>query len=397
VLLPTFLLILAIGIVTGVLNPRAADLSSDSPFSLLALVANLAGLQTIFVPQFGGNYPLWSLANETWYYVLFPLLVLVFRGRTTAARAAAVLAIAAIVRLVPGAILLYFSIWLLGAGFSRIRIEAGPVWRWIVLLLLAGSAVLIRLKGKPDITPEGYPQYLLFSLVFVLSLSSMQFQRRRVARLDWLDRPTGQVIRRYERARPGELVHVDVKKLGAIRPGGGWWATGRGSWQDRRARRETDQGRRVGYDYVHCAIDDHTRLAYAEIHPDETGQTCAGFLTRAAAWFAAHGISRIERVMTDNAFAYRRSRAWRQALDQIGAQPRFTRAYRPQTNGKAERFNRTLLEEWGYARPFNSSAERTAALPQFLHTYNHHRAHTALSGNPPISRLPVNDLTGHYS
>jgi len=221
--------------------------------------------------------------------------------------------------------------------------------------------------------------------------------RHRVARLAWLDRPTGQVIRRYERARPGELVHVDVKKLGAIRPGGGWRVHGKASEQNLATHRELDAGRRVGYDYVHCAIDDHTRLAYAEIHPDEKGDTCAGFLRRAAAWFGAHGIARIERVMTDNAFAYRRSTAWRQALADLDIDPRFTRPYRPQTNGKAERFNRTLLEEWGYAQPFDSSADRTAALPKFLHTYNHHRTHTALGGNPPISRLPVNDLPGHYS
>jgi transposase InsO family protein len=148
---------------------------------------------------------------------------------------------------------------------------------------------------------------------------------------------------------------------------------------------------------VHAAIDDHTRLAYAEIHPDEKAQTCAGFLRRAAAWFAAHGIDRIERVMTDNAPTHRRSLAWHRALTDIGAVARFTRPYRPQTNGKAERFNRTLLEEWGYRQVFDSSADRTAALPAFLHTYNHHRAHTALGGQPPISRVNVNNLTGHYS
>ena len=201
--------------------------------------------------------------------------------------------------------------------------------------------------------------------------------RHRMPRLAWLDRPTGQLIRRYERARPGELIHVDVKKLGVIRAGGGWRAHGRGSVQEHQARREQRQGRRVGYDYVHCAIDDHTRLAYAEIHPDEKGQTCAGFLTRAAAYFAAHGIDRIERVMTDNAFAYRHSWAWRDALAALGAQARFTRAYRPQTNGKAERFNRTLLEEWAYREVFDSSAQRSAVLPKFLHTYNHTtRRHT---------------------
>jgi transposase InsO family protein len=221
--------------------------------------------------------------------------------------------------------------------------------------------------------------------------------RHGMPRLSWLDRPSGQLIRRYERSRPGELVHVDVKKLGAIRAGGGWRVHGKGSAQNRRTHRELNAGRRVGYDYVHCAVDDHTRLAYAEIHPDEKGETCAGFLTRAAAWFATHGIDRIERVMTDNAFAYRHSRAWRDALAALGAQARFTRAYRPQTNGKAERFNRTLLEEWAYREVFDSSAQRSAVLPEFLHTYNHHRTHTALGGKTPISRVAVNDLTGHYS
>ena len=157
-------------------------------------------------------------------------------------------------------------------------------------------------------------------------------RRHGMHRLAWLDRPTGQLVRRYERARPGELVHVDVKKLGAIRPGGGWRAHGRGSAQHKHSRAETEAGRRVGYDFVHCAIDDHTRLAYAEIHSDETAATCAGFLRRAAAWFAGYGIPRIERVMTDNALAYRRSHDWRQALSDLGTQPRFTAAYRPQTN-----------------------------------------------------------------
>jgi transposase InsO family protein len=221
--------------------------------------------------------------------------------------------------------------------------------------------------------------------------------RHGLHRLAWIDRPTGELVRRYERARPGELVHVDVKKLGAIRAGGGWWAHGRDSAERNHSRAEAAAGRRVGYDYVHCAIDDHTRLAYAEIHPDEKAVTCAAFLHRAASWFADHGIPRIERVMTDNAKAYRISRAWREALADLGAQPRFTRSYRPQTNGKAERFNRTLADEWAYIRPFTSSADRAAALPGWLHTYNHHRSHTALGGQPPISRTTINNEAGHYT
>jgi transposase InsO family protein len=222
-------------------------------------------------------------------------------------------------------------------------------------------------------------------------------RRHGMHRLAWLDRPTGELVRRYERNRPGELVHVDVKKLGVIRPGGGWRVHGRDSAQRNHSRNEQLAGRRVGYDYVHCAIDDNTRLAYAEIHSDETAATCARFLRAAAAWFAEHGIDRIERVMTDNARAYRISHAWRDALADVGAQARFTRPYRPQTNGKAERFNRTLADEWAYIRPFNSSAERTSALPDWLHTYNHHRSHTALGGRPPISRITVSNGAGHYS
>jgi transposase InsO family protein len=215
--------------------------------------------------------------------------------------------------------------------------------------------------------------------------------RHREPKLAWLDRPTGQPIRRYERAHPGELLHVDVKKLGRLRDGGGWRAHGRDSTQRQAARTAP----RVGYEFVHCAIDDHTRLAYAEIHPDETAHTCAGFLRRAAQALAAQGIPVIERVMTDNAMAYRRSHAFREAMADLGASHRLTRSYRPQTNGKAERFNRTLAEEWAYAQVFTSGQQRADALPEFLHHYNHHRAHTALGGHPPISR--VNNVSGHYS
>lgn len=211
--------------------------------------------------------------------------------------------------------------------------------------------------------------------------------RHGLNRLAWTDRPTGGVIRRYERAAPGELIHVDVKKLGRIPDGGGWRALGR----------EKVSGRRTatGFDYIHSAVDDHSRLAYSEIHADEKAETRAGFLIRAAAFFADHGIERIERVLTDNAWAYRKSRIWRHALDQLDAAGKLTRAYRPQTNGKVERFNRTLLEEWAYQRNYASNTERTDAFDAFLHTYNYHRCHTALGGQPPISR--VNNVPAHYS
>ncbi|MET9324203.1 IS481 family transposase [Streptomyces sp. NPDC003038] len=211
--------------------------------------------------------------------------------------------------------------------------------------------------------------------------------RHGLNRLAWLDRPTGQIIRRYERERPGELIHLDVKKLGRIPDGGGHKVLGR------QAGRATKTG--VGFDYVHSAVDDHTRLAYSEIHDDEKVATCAGFLTRAAAFFHTHGITRIERVLTDNAWAYRKGLAWKQALAGLGATGELARAYRPQTNGKVERFNRTLLDEWAYLQPCTSNDERTAALADFLHTYNHHRCHTALGGNPPTSC--VNNPAGQYT
>jgi transposase InsO family protein len=203
-------------------------------------------------------------------------------------------------------------------------------------------------------------------------------------RLSDCDPLTGTPIRatrhshqRYERARPGELVHVDVKKIGRIPDGGGWRAHGRS---------ERVRGRGIGYDYVHAAVDDHTRLAYAEILPDEKGTTAAGFLRRAGAWFAAHGIA-IERVITDNAFAYRHWAAFAQAVADLGAVQRFIRPHCPWTNGKVERFNRTLQTEWAYRRVYTSNHRRAVALPRWLTEYNNHRPHTALGGQPPISRL----------
>jgi transposase len=207
-------------------------------------------------------------------------------------------------------------------------------------------------------------------------------------RLAWMDRPTGRVIRRYERDRPGDLVHVDIKKLGRIPVGGGWKVLGR------QAGKKNNGGRgasRVGYGYIHSAVDDHSRLAYSEILHDERQETAAGFWVRAHAWFAAHDVA-VREVLTDNGSCYR-SRHFADALGEI--EHSFTRPYRPQTNGKVERFNRTMLEEWAYVRPYDSEEERAAAFGGFLHLYNHHRGHSALGGQPPITR--VNDLPGHYN
>jgi transposase InsO family protein len=210
--------------------------------------------------------------------------------------------------------------------------------------------------------------------------------RHQVPPLAWLDPVTGALIRasratttRYEHARPGDLIHIDVKKLGRIPDGGGWRAHGR-------ATTARDRKNPIGFDYVHAAVDDHTRLAYAEIHPDEKGATAAGFLTRAAAHFAAHGITQIRRVISDNAFAYRHSVAFKDAVAALGAKQKFIKPHCPWQNGKVERFNRTLATEWAYRQPFTSNQARTDALAPWLNIYNTQRIHTA-HGLTPTARV----------
>jgi transposase InsO family protein len=213
-------------------------------------------------------------------------------------------------------------------------------------------------------------------------------RRHQLHRLDWLDRPTGRPIRRYEMSRPGELGHMDVKKLARIPAGGGHFVHGRQG----RPRREQEKRTRVGYDYVHTLIDDHSRLAFSELLPDETAATCGQFFRRALTWFAARRV-RFTAIMTDNAWAYRYGRDYQQALAEIGARRVFIPPYSPQINGKVERFNRTLLEEWAYSHPFTSNQQRHHLLEAWLHRYNYHRTHTALGGLPPIER--VNNLCGN--
>lgn len=207
--------------------------------------------------------------------------------------------------------------------------------------------------------------------------------RHGMNKLAWMDRPTGQVIRRIHTDRPGELVHVDVKKLGRIPPGGGWRVHGRGNVVHQSKTK-------VGYDYVHTAIDAHSRLAFSEILANEKGPTCAGFWERAHQFFDDHAIT-VEAVLTDNAKNYLGNH-FTAALGEI--EHRRIRPRRPQTNGKVERFNRTLADEWAYARVYTSNSQRTRALDRFLHTYNHHRGHTALGGAPPIART---NLAGQHS
>jgi hypothetical protein len=214
-------------------------------------------------------------------------------------------------------------------------------------------------------------------------------RRNHVPLLCDCDPLTGEVIRasrttavRYEREQPGELVHMDVKKLGRIHDGGGWRAHGREHGQTGVQKRH-----RIGFDYVHSAVDDHSRLAYSEILPDEKGASCANFLLRAADYFARCGITTIKEVMTDNHFSYKRSNDMAEAIAALGAKHIFIKAHCPWQNGKVERLNRTLQTEWAYRQVFYSNQERQAALAPWLDYYNNRRRHSALGGNPPISRL----------
>jgi transposase InsO family protein len=202
-------------------------------------------------------------------------------------------------------------------------------------------------------------------------------RRQQLPRLWELDRPTGQVVR-YQRRRPGELVHIDIKKQGRIPAGGGHRMLGRaGGHRDRRHG--------VGYDYLHVAVDDCSRVAYVEVHPDERSHSAAGFTGRALAWFAGLGVS-VEQVMTDNGACYR-SDAFGQVLAAAGISHQRTRPYRPCTNGKVERFNQTLSREWAYGAAYTTNQDRLATLPGWLHAYNHHRPHSALNGRSPINTL----------
>ncbi|MDN4477012.1 IS481 family transposase [Demequina sp. SYSU T00192] len=208
--------------------------------------------------------------------------------------------------------------------------------------------------------------------------------RAGLPRLFDIDPISGEVIRasratthRYEREHAGDLIHIDVKKVGRIPDGGGHRVHG---------RTKAARGRGIGYDHVHVAVDDHSRLAFAQVLPDETGDTCAQFLADAAAFFASHGV-RVREVMTDNALNYTRARAFGDVVGMLGVKHRRTRPYSPWQNGKAERFNRTLQERWAYRRAYATNADRTAALDEWLDHYNYDRPHTAAGGLPPISRV----------
>ena len=210
--------------------------------------------------------------------------------------------------------------------------------------------------------------------------------RHGINRLVWMDRVSGRVIRRIETTRPGELVHIDVKKQAIIPPGGGHKVLGR------EARTGSVAKRGLGYLFIHSAVDAYSRLAYCEVLGAENTADCVGFLGRAHDWFTQHDIV-LERVLTDNGPGYK-SHDWATRCAELDLRHSRIRPYRPQTNGKVERFNRTLLDEWAYVRPYRSEAERLRRLERFLHDYNHHRGHTAHAGRPPIEA--VNNGASRY-
>jgi transposase InsO family protein len=222
--------------------------------------------------------------------------------------------------------------------------------------------------------------------------------RCRLQRLSHVDRRTGEPIRRYEHDHPGSLVHVDVKKLGNIPDGGGWRYVGRPQGLRNRSAtankpRSQHNNPKMGTAFVHSVLDDHSRVAYSEIHDDETSATAAAVLRRAVTWFSARGV-RIQRVLSDNGSCYR-GHLWRDTCHELGITPKRTRPYRPQTNGKIERFHRTLADGWAFARLYGSESARRNALPAWLHHYNNHRPHTAIGKVPPITRLT--NLSGQYT
>jgi transposase InsO family protein len=297
------------------------------------------------------------------------------------------------------------------AGWKQAHIAAAMgisrkcVRTWIARFAAEGEAGLADRSSRPHTSPTRTavevedrivamrtdqrrgPDWIGAELGVPARTVSRVLVRRGQPRLCALDPMTGEVIRsskatatRYERSRPGELVHMDVKKLGRIPDGGGWRAHGRAG-----SRTERDRATRIGYDYVHSLVDDHSRLAYSEVLPDEKGATCAAFLARAATYFADRGIPRIERVMTDNAWAYKYS--LRGVCTSIGARQKFIKPHCPWQNGKVERLNRTLVSEWAYRQIFLSNDERAAALAPWIEHYNTRRRHSALGGLPPVSRL----------
>jgi transposase InsO family protein len=307
--------------------------------------------------------------------------------------------------------------WTISAAARRFEVSYRTAKRWAERYAAMGEAGMWDRSSRPHRSPARTPRHVVRRIVRLrwrkrlgpvqigarvgvpASTVHAVLKRCRLNRLSHLDRHTGERVRRYEHERPGALIHVDVKKLANIPDGGGWRYVGRVQGRRNRAattsrpmKRERYE-RSIGTAYVHTVIDDHSRVAYAEIHDDETAPTAVAVLQRAVSWFAARGV-RVERVLSDNGSCYR-SKKWHQTCADLDIKVKKTRPYRPQTNGKVERFHRTLADGWAFARLYPSDHARRAALPGWLHEYNHHRPHTATGSQPPITRLT--NVPGHHT
>jgi transposase len=307
--------------------------------------------------------------------------------------------------------------WSVSASAKFFRVSYPTAAKWARRYVELGPDGMADRSSRPHSHPNRTPQPVVKKIVHLRikkRLGPVQIAGRlgipastvhavlvrcHLNRLSHVDVKTGEPARRYEHEKPGSLIHVDVKKLGNIPDGGGWRYVGRSQGELNRAaskpeRREgKNRGPLLGHAFVHTVIDDHSRVAYAEIHDDETAATAIGVLRRAVSWFADHDVT-VERVLSDNGPAYK-SHAWRDTCRELNITPKKTRPYRPQTNGKIERFHRTLADGWAFSKHYNSESARRAALPAWLHFYNQHRPHTAIGKVAPITRL--NNVAGHYS
>jgi len=293
--------------------------------------------------------------------------------------------------------------WPPAQAAQALGVSRATAYKWLARYRAEGRAGLADRPSRPHRRPHALPaaqvrrvlaarrrhrqgpHRLGYHLAMPRSTIYGVLRRHGMSRLSHTDRTSGVVVR-YQRERPGELVHIDVKKLGRIPDGGGHRVHGRAKGA---------RGRGIGYDYIHSAVDDRSRVAFSQILDDETATTAARFLVEAAGFFAEHGV-RIQRVLTDNAKAYASSVVFAETAAGLGIRRKRTRRYRPQTNGRVERFHKTLLDEWAYGRLYRSNTERRRAFTRWLRSYNHRRPHTALDGLTPMAAL-VNNLGGNHS
>jgi transposase-like protein len=308
--------------------------------------------------------------------------------------------------------------WTVSTAAKMFMVSPRTARKWADRYRAEGKAGMFDRSSRPHSSPNKTPEQVKRQIVRLrwrrrlgpvqiagelgipASTAHAVLVRCRINRLSYIDRVTCEPIRRYEHPYPGSLIHVDVTKFGNIPDGGGHRFVGRQQGDKNRAAtanrtgaRSKARGPRLGIGYVHTVLDDHSRVAYAEICANETAETAIGVLRRAVAWFAERGVT-VERVLSDNGSAYK-AKDWAKVCADLGITVKKTRPYRPQTNGKIERFHRTLADGWAYARYYDTEAARREALPGWLHTYNHHRHHSAIGGKPPISRL--NNLPEHHT